>query len=349
MVRMYPGSPLPLTIAYCVSQSIYLFLAAVVILTAKRDGMKHGIYSMVIIILAYSIGTMLKDIFQLPRPDGCVPDPIGTYGFPSTHTSAGFAGASLLNSRIFYLWAFLIGLSRITLGVHHIHDVLGGLILGVVLGTIARRYEKDICDIMTVEQVFEIRRKAFHIIFGALTGAMIYLLPEPISISVLSLILFVSVLFSILVKRGVRIPLLSWIIDLFERRQDLEQMPMRGSIFFTLGALCSVIIFSREIASASVLILAFGDGAATIVGVTTGRTKLLHNIKKSLEGSISGLIAGFFGAVLILPPVLAFAGALAGTIVESFDVKIGDLTINDNLLIPIVCGAVMAFLSLYVA
>ncbi len=199
---------------------------------------------------------------------------------------------------------------------------------------------------MGEKQIFEIRRKTFHIIFGALIGAMIYLLPELTVISVLLLILFFSLLSSIFVKRGVRIPFLSWIVGLFEREHDLEYMPMKGSIFFTLGALCSVILFSGEIASASVLILAFGDGAATIVGVAVGRTKHLHNRKKSLEGSISGLIAGFFGAVLILPPGLAFAGALAGTIIESFDLRVGHLAVDDNLLIPLTCGAVMTLLSL---
>jgi len=341
---MYTGSPLLLTISYYVSQSIYLFSAAVVILTAKREGMKQGIYSIAILVLAGAISIMLKDVFRLPRPAGSVPDTIGRYGFPSTHTSVSFAGASLLNSRILYLWASLIALSRIVLGVHHIHDIVGGLLLGLLLGTAARAYQKDICGVLNEKQVFEIRRKTFHIIFGALTGAMIYLLPELTVISILLLILFSSILSSIFVKQGVRIPLLSWVIGLFEREQDLEYMPMKGSIFFTSGALCSVIVFSREIASASVLILAFGDGAATIVGVTAGRTKHLHNIKKSLEGSISGLIAGFFGAALLLPSGLAFAGALAGTIIESFDLRVGHLAIDDNLLIPVTCGAVMTLL-----
>ena len=145
---MYAGSPLLLAISYYVSQSIYLFSAAVVILTAKREGMKQGIYSVAILVLAGTISIMLKDIFRLPRPAGYAPGTVGRYGFPSTHTSVSFAGASLLSSRIFYLWASLIALSRIVLGVHYIHDIIGGLLLGVLLGTAARAYQKDICNAM---------------------------------------------------------------------------------------------------------------------------------------------------------------------------------------------------------
>jgi undecaprenyl-diphosphatase len=66
----------------------------------------------------------------------------GVYGFISGHTASafGFAVLSLLQvkNRIYtfaiLLWAFLMGYSRIYMGVHFISDVVAGLLVGSSLG-----------------------------------------------------------------------------------------------------------------------------------------------------------------------------------------------------------------------
>ncbi len=58
------------------------------------------------------------------------------YSFPSGHTTAGFAIATILALNmaslaiLFYLIALIIGISRMYLGVHYPSDVLAGIILG---------------------------------------------------------------------------------------------------------------------------------------------------------------------------------------------------------------------------
>jgi membrane-associated phospholipid phosphatase len=80
----------------------------------------------------------LKRIIQRDRPAA---DPVlieKSYSFPSGHTSSAFALATTLSLQYpkwyvivpSYVYATLVGYSRIHLGVHYPSDVLGGMITG---------------------------------------------------------------------------------------------------------------------------------------------------------------------------------------------------------------------------
>ncbi|MBA2852162.1 membrane-associated phospholipid phosphatase [Methanococcus maripaludis] len=42
------------------------------------------------------------------------------------------------------LWAFLVAFSRVYVGVHYPHDVLGGMVLGIIFGYIFVRFSEKI-------------------------------------------------------------------------------------------------------------------------------------------------------------------------------------------------------------
>jgi len=86
---------------------------------------------------------LLKKGFKRDRPQQALQNfcsvikPADQFSFPSGHTSAAFMVATLLGYflpdllPILYLWAALVGFSRVVLGVHFPSDTLMGMVLGV--------------------------------------------------------------------------------------------------------------------------------------------------------------------------------------------------------------------------
>lgn len=70
---------------------------------------------------------LLKRIFRERRPDRS-----DRRSFPSGHSTSAWYLAASYNWNIFVTsWAVAIGISRVVLKRHYIHDVLAGLVLGV--------------------------------------------------------------------------------------------------------------------------------------------------------------------------------------------------------------------------
>ncbi len=143
----------------------------------KKFAFKLG---MVFLLSAY-INDLLKTIFATERPTADLvrvlyPESGGGYSFPSGHSqnSAVFWGACAWQIRKAWAWivaailVFLIGISRLYLGVHWPIDVLGGWIIGIVILGIYILYDAKI-----------IYRKAFdkaipQIIFVLAIGTVLY-------------------------------------------------------------------------------------------------------------------------------------------------------------------------------
>jgi membrane-associated phospholipid phosphatase len=106
-------------------------------------------------VAAFALATGIKGIVGLPRPDlAFAPGGYPGYSFPSAHAlgAAAFYGAlavtikrgsRLLRYSIAGIVIFLVSLSRLTLGVHYLGDVLVGTLLGLLLVWIGHRWRHE--------------------------------------------------------------------------------------------------------------------------------------------------------------------------------------------------------------
>jgi len=106
-------------------------------------------------VLAYAINFLisifyfrLRPIFTLDDVHQLMTKPITDKSFPSDHTAVSFAIAFFvfLVSRkwgsVMLILAFLIGISRIYVGVHFPSDVFAGALVGVISATLVRMSDR---------------------------------------------------------------------------------------------------------------------------------------------------------------------------------------------------------------
>lgn len=138
----------------------------------------------------------------------------------------------------------------------------------------------------------------------------------------------------------------------FLRKEEGEKGFSLGIALYPLVVLILLILFRRNlpVAAAGWGYLAFGDGFASICGMTLGGPRLPWNSRKTFAGFFGYLLFGFLGASFLfgflssrVPSsselICLFAGALAGAAVESLPSEL-----DDNILPPLVGAAVLASL-----
>ncbi|NTV23861.1 MAG: hypothetical protein HGA85_05840 [Nanoarchaeota archaeon] len=187
---------------------------------------------------------------------------------------------------------------------------------------------------------FELRRKLAHMLVGCAFIMLINLFYE-YSLVVISL-LFAGATLTSAVARYKRPKLLIRFLEMFDKPHDLAKFPAKGAVFYTAGALSAVLFFPQDIASASIAVLAFGDSISHIVGRFYGKTKVIVNEKKLLEGTIAGIIAGTIAASFFVSFPISFFGAAFGMMAEAVELEY--LGLDDNVFIPVVSGIVMLVL-----
>ncbi|NLY19863.1 MAG: phosphatase PAP2 family protein [Tissierellia bacterium] len=111
-----------------------------------------GLDALISQLLVGVVVQSLKKVFARERPYKIL-ESLNTFGinmrdysFPSGHTAASFSLALIFSINYPYLtipmfiYAFLIGVSRIYLGVHYPTDVMAGFIIGLIMSTIGHTF-----------------------------------------------------------------------------------------------------------------------------------------------------------------------------------------------------------------
>lgn len=185
---------------------------------------------------------------------------------------------------------------------------------------------------------FEPNRQLFHLALGV--ALVLLLMYGFIDKNIILILIIIGFILSIISKTA-KIPIIYNLLEKFERKKEIEEFPGKGTLFYFIGAYLSLILFPREVAMASIMILALGDSISHMYGLHYGKIKHPLSNKKYLEGTIAGFLGAFAGAIMFLPWHEAFFASLIAMIVEAVEIKIGAEQVDDNLIIPVVAGAVV--------
>ena len=173
----------------------------------------------------------------------------------------------------------------------------------------------------------EDKRQVFHICIGLAAVAFLLFFGREITIAaVFCTLIFGTVLMNARLL-GIVLPFISWFEENFERKNA----PINGwgSACYATGALFALTFLTNvEQIAATVLILGLGDGLSTIVG-RRGKMKLVHNKKKTLEGTVAFALASLTAYYFV--GVAAVPISIIAALVESSPY------FDDNLLIPVAC------------
>ncbi len=183
----------------------------------------------------------------------------------------------------------------------------------------------------------ELKRQGMHLLLGVFYIIILFFLVKPEGLLVIAAILAFGLIVSATHAHLKPSKFLGKMLEHFERSGE-ENLPGKGALLFTAGALLSALVFypfSGMVAVGAVTALTFGDGFSTIIGRAVGKTRIVEG--RTLEGTLAGIAAASLALAVFFPPETALAAALFGMLAEY-------LPVNDNFSIPLASGAVLALL-----
>ena len=183
----------------------------------------------------------------------------------------------------------------------------------------------------------ELVRKSIHLLIGIVPGLAAINLN--LTLGLLAAGTLVYALSESLRMSGVDVPLVSHVTALAARRRDSGKYVM-GPVTLGLGAMLSLLLYPNPAASIAIYALAFGDGLSSLIGKLFGTIRLPFTGGKSLEGSLTCMLAVFVASFAVSGEALpSLAIAVFATAVEAMPLK--DL---DNIALPVLTGALATLL-----
>ena len=117
------------------------------------------------VVVLGSIGVLallvfpVKQLIRRRRPEGewgSIYRKTDPHSFPSGHAARAFLIAVLATALgpgwlalVLWIWAPLVSLARVAMGVHYLSDILGGLVLGVLAGFLVLHFLPTLLGFLT--------------------------------------------------------------------------------------------------------------------------------------------------------------------------------------------------------
>lgn len=166
-------------------------------------------------------------------------------------------------------------------------------------------------------------RQAVHLLAGTAIAVSVLVFPQEVAVPFYAAGLLVGSVVTDAVERGLRLPLVSPLLDLLERE---DAGPGRGAFYFVVATLGCLVLFDPFQAAIGVFVLALLDSVSTVAGRRLGRHRIFNG--KSIEGFLVGALVTAGVLVVVLPPLTAIVAAIAAGVVELVS------PVDDNLVIP---------------
>lgn len=132
--------------------------------------------------------------------------------------------------------------------------------------------------------------------------------------------------------------------------RESERDGISGVPFFAFGVATTLALFPEPLATLACLFLIFSDPVSSFFGILYGTIKIMPN--KSLQGSFAGfvvcyLVTFIYGQYLVGPSLPLVIFCFFAGIIGSFSELVSN-RIDDNLTIPVVSGALLTLLNIFV-
>ena len=186
----------------------------------------------------------------------------------------------------------------------------------------------------------EYKRKLIHLFNLAIPFSYLYIFPEKwVFVKLLSILMVLFIIFDILRHK------VAWVKSLFTLfinsmlRSHEQEGKLTGATWVMIGAVISIILFSKPVAIIALIFMSLGDSAAGLIGQRYGKHKIWN---KSWEGFFGGLFVCIIIGMnySLLPMTISLSGAVAAMVMEILPIPL-----DDNFKIPLGAGAIMMMLS----
>ncbi len=186
----------------------------------------------------------------------------------------------------------------------------------------------------------EYKRKLIHLFNLAIPFGYLYVFPEKwVFVKLLSILMVLFIIFDILRHK------VAWVKSLFSLfidsmlRSHEQEGKLTGATWVMIGAVISIILFSKPVAIIALIFMSLGDSAAGLIGQRYGKHKIWN---KSWEGFFGGLFVCIIIGMnySLLPMTISLSGAVAAMVMEILPIPL-----DDNFKIPLGAGAIMMMLS----
>ncbi|MBR9701224.1 hypothetical protein GOV11_05155 [Candidatus Woesearchaeota archaeon] len=186
----------------------------------------------------------------------------------------------------------------------------------------------------------EIVRKLIHVTAGILI--VLFVEKGILTEEILGLIIFIFGLV-VLLNYKYEQELLTHVLSI--NRAD-ARIPGLDVLSFFLGAWLVLIIFPNPLAFAAIMILAFADPAAHLLGTGFGGTDVSLSQRQIWSAAATATLIGALAAWVYVDFWPALIASAVAMFIEAGEFKIRSHHIDDNLTIPLVAGAVLWLITL---